>query len=197
MKLNTFVRAVGIRNQSMKGNRSFRPLRQYIHYLQQGSRLDETNQGEARGTWYGNNERASLTEYSYEEVKEWARNHSRQADYSYQLLLSTRDGQLRPEEFHQVILAGNRSWEMGEWRFIIHQDTAHQHAHALFFSDQRLPKTLFLQGQQGMQEALAQAVRRQQQEAEIEATQRQQAQERIEQDEARVISLSRARGLGW
>ena len=198
MKRNTFVRAVLVRNRSPKGNPSFRPLRNYLSYLQQGSRLDQTQNGEVRGIWYGNNERSTLTQYGYEEVHAWAKAHSQQQMYTYQLLLSTRDGQLAPDNFHQTLLVANRSWDIGSWRFIVHQDTAHQHAHALFFRDQRLPKTLFLQGQEAMHESLAQAVKRQQQEAEIEATRQRQAQEQHAQQAQmaeRSRQLSRSRGL--
>src|SRR5690606_39020450 len=100
-----------------------------------------------------------------------------------------------PADFQQSMLVANRSWDIGSWRFIVHEDTAHQHAHALFFSDRQLPKTLYLEGQQALHESLAQAVKRQQQEAEIEATRQREAQEQQVQLSARLRQLSRSRGL--
>ncbi len=195
MKRNTFVRAVVVRNQSQNGNPSFRPLSRYLQYLQTGSRLEQNDSDRARGIWYGNDERASLTQYDYETVWEWAKRHSQQQAYTYQLLLSTRDGQLSPADFQQSMLVANRSWDIGSWRFIVHEDTAHQHAHALFFSDRQLPKTLYLEGQQALHESLAQAVKRQQQEAELEVTRQREAHEQQAQLSARLRQLSRSRGL--
>jgi hypothetical protein len=184
----SYVNALVVRNQSQNGNPSFSRLRYFVHYLQQGSRLEPTLlDGEARGNWYGNGENGQLYAYHYPDVLAWAKENSHEHPYTYQLLLSTRDGQLTPHHFHQTMQAGSQAWDMGAYRFIVHEDTAHQHAHALFFSDQRLPKTLFLEGQQAMQESLAQAVKRQQQEAAIEATRQREAQ--------RSRQLGRSRGL--
>lgn len=194
----SYVNALVVRNQSQNGNPSFSRLRYFVQYLQQGSRLEPDLGGEARGNWYGNGENGQLYAYHYPDVVDWAKENSHEHPYTYQLLLSTRDGQLTPHSFHQTMQAGSQAWDMGEYRFIVHEDTAHQHAHALFFSDRRLPKTLFLEGQQAMQESLAQAVKREQQEAEIEATRQRQAQEQHAQQTQmaeRSRQLSRSRGL--
>jgi len=195
----SYVNALVVRNQSQNGNPSFSRLRYFVQYLQQGSRLEPDLGGEARGNWYGNGENGQLYAYHYPDVVTWARENSHEHPYTYQLLLSTRDGQLTPHHFYQTMQAGSQAWDMGEYRFIVHEDTAHQHAHALFFSDRRLPKALFLEGQQAMQESLAQAVKRQQQEAELEATRQRQLEEQRNQQAQQVTQrsrqLGRSRGL--
>ncbi|MBK9054481.1 MAG: hypothetical protein IPL78_27295 [Chloroflexi bacterium] len=104
-----------------------------------------------RGVWFG-----PKRAYSYQEVLDWAKGsvHASEQPYGYTLLLSTRDGDLAEWEYEQALWAGNEWVEVADWRLVVHEDTANQHAHALVFPRGVIPTNLLHEWHTSMREAL-------------------------------------------
>ena len=192
--LLAIVRGERIDNVSAKGGRSYaqvRGLLQYIAYGHHGEQLGQDPR--QRGVWLDQTGRP----HSHEAVQGWAKEkvHRFEYDHTYQLLLSTRDGGLISAEFNQAMQQGSDISQVQEWRLMVHDDTDHQHAHAILFSRDRLSPTQYKEWQQTMQSELAHL------QTERQATLAQQTaltqQEAVELEHQAEHALEQTQGHGW
>ncbi len=126
--------------QTAKGGRSVARVKGLIRYLTYGHYIQDQNErAQERGVWFG-----PKRAYNYQEVLDWAKGsvHASEQPYGYTLLLSTRDGDLAEWEYEQALWAGNEWVEVTDWRLVVHEDTANQHAHALVFPREVIPTNL-------------------------------------------------------
>jgi hypothetical protein len=72
---------------------------------------------------------------------------TREAAYTYRVVLSTAEVPLTPQEYAAVL---NR--QFGRWHFVLHHGGAHPHAHVVALSDRRLDRDAL----RDLREALAQ-----------------------------------------
>jgi hypothetical protein len=127
-------------------------LLKYIAYGRHADRLGQ--EARQRGVWLDHNGQKQ----PHEAVRQWAKEkvHRHGYDHTYQLLLSTRDGGLSEADFNQALRQGSEISQVREWRMMVHDDTDHQHAHAILFSREKLPKAHYKEWQKVMQAELAQ-----------------------------------------
>lgn len=90
-----------------------------------------------RGEWY-----SQQGAERHGDVVAWAVGNAIHHKYTYTLVLSLRDGLMRPEDFIAA-MAGASQEIFPDWRLIIHTDTAHDHAHVMAFRDTTLSKQAF------------------------------------------------------
>lgn len=134
-------------NRTPTGRRSSTIARHKVNYLAYGRHREAQQQKEQRGEWVGPDGKAQ----SHEAVLAWAREAALAHRYTFQAVLSVPKGELTAAAFVQAMGQGQ---EIEQWRLIVHQDTAHRHAHVLFFGDQRLEKGRFLAWQTAVREEL-------------------------------------------
>lgn len=123
--------------RTAKGGRSVAQVKGFIRYLTYGNYIQDQNEfAQERGVWFG-----PRRSHSYEEVLDWAKESIQTSDqpYGYTVLLSTRDGDLAEWEFEEALWAGNEWVEVKDWRLMVHEDTANQHAHVLVFPHETIP----------------------------------------------------------
>ena len=152
---HTIVRGGRITNLGSSGRPAYHRTRGLIQYIGYGRYADSLGQEqELRGSWQDHHGR----ERSHESVLSWAKErvHRHRYEYTYQLLLSTRDGQLQAQDFNHVLQQGSELSQVNEWRMMLHDDTDHQHAHVILFRKQALSQAQYKQWQQTMQHALDQ-----------------------------------------
>ena len=139
------------------------PVRRTVRYVAYGS--EQEQQETLRGRWYGPDGPTT-----HEEVQGWAGAGARSHRYTYQAVLSARDGTLSPEAFCQA-------WEAGRlpqsWRLIRHADSDHDHAHVLFFSHRRLSRRQVKGWNEAVRREIEALVREQAREAAQEAVRQQ------------------------
>ena len=82
----------------------------------------------------------------------WVKQEALQHRYTCHAIFSLRDGALTPQQFCQAMQQGG---DIQDWRLMAHSDTAHSHAHILFFRDKRLHKQRYLAWQTAVREALS------------------------------------------
>jgi hypothetical protein len=104
--------------------------------------------GKQRGVWHG----PGAIPCSHEQVMAWAKTQARQHELTFQAVLSIPEGRLSAEDYCRAMQAGS---EVPDWRLLCHDDTAHSHAHVLFFRNERFGKDSFLAWQGRVTEALA------------------------------------------
>jgi hypothetical protein len=153
--LLAIVRGERIDNVSAKGGRSYARVRGLLHYVAYGRHAEQLgHEAQPRGTWLDQAGRP----HTHEAVRDWARAKVHQFEYNhaYQLLLSTRDGDLPAEAFNQALTQGSDISQVHEWRFMVHDDTDHQHAHTILFSHEKLTSSRYREWQQAMQLELVQ-----------------------------------------
>ena len=90
-----------------------------------------------RGEWLSPDGR----EQTHDEVMAWLREESFRNRYTFEALLSVRDGDLTGEAFCKAMGQGEA---VSDWRLMMHNDTNNSHAHVLFFGDKRIEKKAFL-----------------------------------------------------
>ena len=165
------VRGVHIGNVSRGGRRSYAPIRGLLKYISYGHYADQPNfameqpaellqdaisgqEPQERGIWLDQNGRA----HAQPLVQQWAKDkvHRFSYDHAYQLLLSIRDGLLEPEAYNQTLQAGSEISGVQEWRYMVHDDTAHQHAHVILFRHEKLTGKAYKSWQQTMLRELSQ-----------------------------------------
>ena len=149
----TIVRGSHIKNRSMNGHRTYKPLRHFIRYLTLGRLTEQAVQSNLqRGSWFDQ----GGTLHSQAQVEQWAKEkvHRLRYDHAYQLLLSTGKGGLDSADFNAALQAGSHISNVYEWRMMIHTDTRNQHAHAILFRHEPLSKKAYLAWQQTMQQTL-------------------------------------------
>ena len=154
---NAIVRGERIANRGPGGGRSYAAVRGLLNYLAFGRYADHLGRSPAqRSPWLDHNEQKQ----SHEEVLGWAKEkvHRYGYGYTYQLLLSTRDGGLETADYNRVLTEGSALSGMGEWIYTVHEDTDHQHAHAVLFRKEKLSGDQYRKWQAAMQEGLEQAL---------------------------------------
>lgn len=175
------VRGARIANKSAKGGRSYAGVRGLVQYIAYGRYADQpsfgrparteiagetgVNEGrQQRGVWLDHHSQA----VTHDGVRQWAKDkvHRYGYDYTYQLLLSTRHGGLTETDFNRVLQRGSGISQVLEWKYMVHEDTNNQHAHAILFSREKLTNARYKEWQQTMQAELErlQVARRQEKE---------------------------------
>lgn len=151
------VRGERIVNRGPGGGRSYAAVRGLLSYLAFGRYADHLGRSPAqRSSWLDHNGQ----EQSHEEVLGWAKEkvHRYGYGYTYQLLLSTRDGGLETADYNRVLKEGSALSGIREWIYTVHEDTDHQHAHAILFRREKLSAEQYRKWQATMQEGLEQAL---------------------------------------
>ncbi|MBK8900276.1 MAG: hypothetical protein IPM53_03765 [Anaerolineaceae bacterium] len=195
------VRGERITNQSAKGNRSYAQVRGLIQYIAYGRHADHLGQTpQQRAVWLDHNGQV----IPHEAVRQWAKEkvHRYGYEYAYQLLLSTRHGGLDAADFNRALRQGSDISQVGEWKYMVHQDSHNQHAHAILFRQEKLPHARYKEWQQTMQTELERLQAERQQERQLELDQgnaptdeRRQA---LEQAAAELLSTDqKTRHQGW
>jgi hypothetical protein len=124
------------------------------NYMAYGQRINGYYvQQEQRGTWYDQNgqvhEHAAVLGWAKEKV------HQLGYEYNYNLLLSTRYGEMQTADFNEVLELGSEISGTLEWRYMVHEDTKNQHAHVLLFRHELMPPEQYKEWQQAMQQDLS------------------------------------------
>ena len=145
MSRKTSVPFIGVRlheNKTPTGRRTQTPAKRIALYAAYGS--ERTPQGKEarltgsqRGEWLS----PDSTVQSHDEVMTWLRTESVRHRYTFETLLSVREGDLTGEAFCKAMRQGEG---VGDWRLMMHNDTNNSHAHALFFGDKRMDKKVYL-----------------------------------------------------
>ena len=145
MSRTTSIPFIGVRlheNRTPTGRRTSTPAKRIALYAAYGSgrtpegkeaRLTESQRGE----WMSPGGR----EQPHDEVMAWLREESFCHRYTFEALLSVRDGDLTGEAFCKAMGQGEA---VSDWRLMMHNDTNNRHAHVLFFGDKRMEKKIFL-----------------------------------------------------
>jgi len=151
---NAIVRGERIANRGPGGGRSYAGVKGLLNYLAFGRRADHLPV--QRSPWLDHNEE----EQSHEEVLGWAKEkvHRYGYGYAYQLLLSTRAGGLENADYNRVLTEGSALSGVREWVYVVHEDSDHQHAHAILFRKEKLSAAQYRKWQATMQEGLEQAL---------------------------------------
>jgi hypothetical protein len=126
---SSFARLQYYPNRTPRGPATAR-VQATVHYFARGAGAQQREM--TRGRWYG--PEGATTD---EAVGRWARAGAGAHRYTYQAVLSTRDGRLAAEDFCRALEAGGAA---ADWRLIRHTDSSHDHAHVLFFTDRRLSR---------------------------------------------------------
>jgi len=143
-----FVRLSYALNRTPTGRRTATPARKAARYFAFGKDRQAEREGEQRGEWYGPDGQI----HTHEEVLAWAAGQAKEHQYTFQALLSVPEGRLRPADF---TLALQEARYIDSWRLMSHEDTAHSHAHVLFFRDGRMEKEVFADWHQQIRHHLA------------------------------------------
>jgi hypothetical protein len=154
---NAIVRGERIANRGPGGGRSYATVKGLLNYLAFGRSADRLGHSPARRSpWLDHN----AQEQSHAEVLGWAKEkvHRYGYGYTYQLLLSTREGGLESADYNRVLMGGSALSGIREWIYTVHEDTDHQHAHAVLFRKEKLSAEQYREWQATMQEGLEQAL---------------------------------------
>jgi hypothetical protein len=138
-----------------------------VQYIAFGRYEDHYDQKmKQRGDWLDHNGKAVV----HDAVRQWGKDkvHRYGYEYSYQLLLSTRHGGLSEADFNSVLQRGSGVSQVLEWKYMVHEDTDNQHAHAILFSREKLPNARYKEWQQTMQAELERLQAERQQERQLE-----------------------------
>jgi hypothetical protein len=114
--------------------RSATRARHTANYFAFGRQLE----GEQRGVWYG----PEATPFTHDQVMTWVKEQAMQHELTFQAVLSIPEGQLSAEDYCRAMAAGG---DVVDWRLVCHDDTAHSHAHVLFFRDEQFEKSSYLE----------------------------------------------------
>ena len=142
------------RNRTASGRRSSTPARRAARYMAYGRDLAAETKGKQRGLWYGPEGKV----HDHQEILAWARQEAFGHRYTFEAVLSMQQAKLAAADFCRAMEQGE---SIQDWRLMLHRDTAHRHAHVLFFRDKRLEKAQFLAWQQKVREALLQSEKQQ------------------------------------
>jgi hypothetical protein len=154
---NAIVRGERIANRGPRGGHSYAAVRGLLNYLAFGRYADHLGRAPVqRSPWLDHNEQ----EQSHEEVLGWAKEkvHRYGYGYTYQLLLSTRDGGLDIADYNRVLKEGSLLSGVQEWVYTVHEDSAHPHAHAILFRKEKMSGRVPPKWQAAMQDGLEQAL---------------------------------------
>ena len=189
------------RNLTKTGRPTATKVTRTVQYYGYG-RSSQTNTGQSlRGDWFG-----PSGQTTHQEVLGWARMAARANSHTFQLLLSVREGKLQAADYQQIM--DNcadllQRAHVTDYRLIAHEDTAHNHAHCLFFADQKIEKSIFTIWQRALVRELTtvQAERAQQQEQALQLAQQQQLQlaqqQQVEEQRRQQLGARRGFDLGY
>jgi hypothetical protein len=112
-------------------------------------------------------------------VLDWAKEkvHQLGYEYNYNLLLSTRYGEMQAADFNEVLELGSEISRTLEWRYMVHEDTKNQHAHVILFRQEQMPPEQYKAWQQTMQQELSSIQQDRYLELELEQKHEQQAEQ--------------------
>jgi hypothetical protein len=142
-----FIRIQMQKNRTASGRRTSTPAKHAARYCAYGN-VKSKQEGKQRGEWLGPNSQKQ----SHEAVMAWAQQEALQHRYTCHAIFSLRDGALTPQQFCHAMQQGG---DIQDWRLMAHSDTAHSHAHILFFRDKRLDKQRYLTWHNAVGEALS------------------------------------------
>ena len=125
-----FIRVQMQKNRTASGRRTATPAKHVARYCAYGT-VKGKQEGKQRGEWLNPNGRKQ----SHESVMAWAKQEALQHRYTCHAVFSLREGTLTPEQYSTAMQRGG---EIQDWRLMAHSDTAHSHAHILFFLDKQL-----------------------------------------------------------
>ena len=126
------------KNETNKGSATASKAKRSVHYYSRGVARDQEAE---RGIWYtpdGNTESSA-------EVERWASEQALDNKYTYQIVLSLRDGQVDEHTFLEAMKDGG---VFTDFRLIQHRDSRHDHAHIMGFRPKVLRKREFDQFRQ-------------------------------------------------
>lgn len=125
------------KNRTRTGRPSSSKAIQGIYYHGYGTAVTNPNKV-PRGYWYDENGQV----VAYGNVVNWVKEQAKAHTYTYQLMLSLRDGSMQGEDFVSALKAGTQAFgEFAEFRLIVHRDTEHCHAHVTAFRDTVIKKS--------------------------------------------------------
>jgi len=188
------VLGLRIANKSAKGRPSYAKMKGLLVYIAYGGYVAHSAQRkELRGQWLDHNGKPR----SHEDTLCWAKEkvHRYGHEYTYSLLLSTRYGGLRTDDFKRVLQQGSDLSDVHEWRLMVHEDSENQHAHVILLRQEKLSKDRYKQWQQTMQAELGHL------QAERQAALAQQAdltrQVELETEPSAERALEQTQSQGW
>lgn len=150
---NAIVRGARMANRGLGGGRSYAGVKGLLNYLAFGRYTDRLGRAQVqRGTWLDHN----MEEQSHEHVLNWAKEkvHHYGYGYAYQMLLSTRHSGLDRADYNRVLQEGSRLSGVREWIYTVHEDTEHQHAHAILFRKEKMSRAEYRRWQAALQAGL-------------------------------------------
>ena len=147
------------KTRTKKGNVSRSAVQKAVYYAMYG--LPQHNPDQLpRGEWY-----SSAGAEKHGHVVNWAEGSAVNHPYCYRLVLSLKEGDLRPEDFAAALQKDSQNL-FPDFRLVVHQDTEHTHAHVLAFRDKTLSKQQFFQWKQEVGSCLVELEQLRLQEAE-------------------------------
>lgn len=164
------VRGERITNKSTNGKPTYAQTKGLMTYIAYGRYADQLDrEPRQRGQWLDHNGKPA----AHEEVLQWAKEkvHRYGYEHTYQLLLSTRYGGLTAADFNHVLRQGSDLSDMHEWRMMLHDDTANQHAHVVLLRREKLAGSQYQAWQQKMQTELEQLQAQRHQQRQMETAQ--------------------------
>ena len=142
------ARMIRTRNRTRTGKRTSTPAKKAAAYFAFGPSLQEQVERRQRGEWIG----PGGERHSHEAIMEWVTDQARRHEYTFQAMLSVPEGRMTAVDYAQAIEQGGH---IADWRLVVHDDTAHSHAHVLFFRDKRLEKEHFIRWHNRVRQELA------------------------------------------
>ena len=131
-KPSWYINAHWSRTRTKTGKTTTNHLLKWISYC-------SWREEQARGQWYDQTGAA----VEVDALALWAAEQAEKHPYAYFLLLTTPDGALEESScYSDALMAGNTqlTTPFDQFRLIVHDNTAHRHAHTLAFADKRLSK---------------------------------------------------------
>ena len=148
------ARMIHNKNRTPTGKRTATPAKKAATYFAFGRDVQAKEEGRQRGEWTG----PGGEQHSHAEVLAWSRAQSWQYAQTFQALLSVPEGRLTASDYAEAL---TNAGEIPDFRLMTHDDTAHSHAHVLFFRDKRLQKEDFMRWHGRVQQELAALERKQ------------------------------------
>ncbi len=149
-----FARMIHNKNRTPTGKRTATPAKKAAIYFAFGRDMQAKEAGQQRGEWIG----PAGEPYSHADVLAWGREQSFQYEQTFQALLSVPEGWLTAGDYAEAL---RKAGQIPDFRLMTHDDTAHSHAHVLFFRDKRLQKEDFMRWHGRVQQELAALERKQ------------------------------------
>jgi len=171
------------RNLTKTGRPTTTKVARTVQYYSYGRSAEADIKQSLRGEWFG-----PSGQTNHQEVMVWARMAARANSHTFQLLLSVRDGKLEATDYQQIMDNCADLLERAhvtDYRLIAHEDSAYNHAHCLFFADQKIERSIFTVWQRALVRELTivQAERAQQQELALQLDQQRQQEEDLRQQQ--------------